>query len=166
MDRALANHLDDPQSLAAIRDYFGEVYWRMNERLDGKSKDKAIIPRLRLSDSETDFAFRSIAADFRMIESGMEPVIVARDVPAQKAVNELAIAQISSGRLARELQVYLVQVPPKARQRLIECGHVKFVAPDLRADQFAVLQTRSLYREDVGLIWEDAEYLAEESLMI
>ena len=96
----------------------------------------------------------------------MEPVIIARDGAAQKAVNELSVAQIPSGRLARELQVYLVQVPPKARQRLIECGHRKFVAPDLRADQFAVLTTASLYREDVGLIWEDAEYLAEESLMI
>ena len=28
-----------------------------------------------------------------------------------------------------------------------------------RRDQFAVLMTESLYHQDVGLLWEDAEYL-------
>ena len=37
---------------------------------------------------------------------------------------------------------------------------------DSRRDQFAVLLTKSLYKPDVGLVWEDAEYLATEGLVI
>lgn len=45
-------------------------------------------------------------------------------------------------------------------------GHAEFVRPDLRGDQFAVLKTASLYQNDVGLMWDDGEYLAIESLVI
>ena len=41
-----------------------------------------------------------------------------------------------------------------------------FVEERLRGDQFAVLMTKSLYRQDVGLVWEDAEYLALRELVI
>ena len=50
-----------------------------------------------------------------------------------------------------------MQVPPRARARLIERGHVKFAEETLRDDQFAVLVTDSLYDPEVGLLWEDAE---------
>ena len=49
-----------------------------------------------------------------------------------------------------------MQVTPKVRAELIANGHVRFVAPELRADQFAVLQSDFLYKEDVGLEWERA----------
>ena len=48
----------------------------------------------------------------------------------------------------------------------IECGHVTFERPGLRRDQFAVLRTAGLYDPDVGLAWEDAEYLATEGIVI
>lgn len=167
MDRTLKNHRNDPQTLAAIREYFGEVYWRLDEKLDGKEKSKAILPRLQMRRAETDFAFRSIAQDFRMIENGMEPVIVVRDGRAEKAVNDLSVEQISSGALARKLQLYIVQVPPKARDLLIRNGHVAFERPDLRGDQFAVLRAKRLYSEEVGLIWDDnADYMAFEGMMV
>jgi CRISPR-associated endonuclease/helicase Cas3 len=165
MQRMLARH-DDLLSLAAIEDYFGEVYWRMGERLDGKN----IVPRFTFGRYNgqigTDFAFRSVAQDFRMIESSMVPVIIKGDAVATKAVDDLNLKDMPSGLLARKLQTYVVQVPPKARDLLVRNGHVVFVRPDLRADQFAVLQNDSLYKRDVGLMWEDAEYLAEESWQI
>lgn len=154
MQRMLARH-DDLSSLEAVEDYFGEVYWRLGERLDGKK----IVSRFSLSSRGTDFAFRSVAADFRMVESGMVPVIIADDDVSKKVVSELGVEAISSGSLARRLQTYCVQVPVNARDLLIRNGHVTFVRPDLRGDQFAVLQTESLYRKDVGLLWEDADYL-------
>ncbi len=101
-----------------------------------------------------------------MIESGMVPIIIARDQKAEDAVGKLGVANIPSGAIARELQTFIVQVPPKARAHLLVNGRVSFHRPDLRGDQFAVLDDSTLYREDTGLIWEDADYLSMESLVM
>lgn len=163
MSRILAEHGDDLLSPAAIAAYFDEVYWRLGEDgLDAKN----ILSRFRLERNGTDFAYRSVAADFRMIESGMEPVIIPRHSDAEAAVKKLGLTHIGSGSLARELQSFVVQVPPKARERLIANGHVSFHRPNLRGDQFAVLDNGSLYKGDIGLLWEDAEYLSMEQSMI
>jgi CRISPR-associated endonuclease/helicase Cas3 len=149
-------------SLAAIEDFFGEVYWRMSPQgLDAKS----IFDDFRVGSGVADFSYRAVAEKFRMIESGMVPVIIPRDDEARKAIDKLSIPQIPSGAIARALQTYTVQVPPKARHRLIDCGKVDFTNRDLRREQFAVLIDPSLYHEDVGLIWEDAEYLSTEGLV-
>lgn len=153
----------DLQSLEAIEDYFGEVYWRVGgDGLDSKK----ILADFSIGPQGSDFAFRTVAEKFRMIESGMEPVIIIADEVAENAVKKLGVEEISSGSIARELQTYIVQVPPKARALLVDCGHVSFVRPDLRGNQFAVLQKgSSLYNRDVGLLWENAEYLAQENWM-
>jgi CRISPR-associated endonuclease/helicase Cas3 len=146
----------------AIEDFFGEVYWRLApEGLDAKS----IFDEFKVGSGTLDFSYRAVAEKFRMIESGMVPVIVPGDDKAREAIAKLAYPQIPSGGLARDLQPYLVQVPPKARARLTACGHVKFAKPELRSDQFAVLVSEHLYREDVGLVWEDADYLSTEGLV-
>jgi CRISPR-associated endonuclease/helicase Cas3 len=62
--------------------------------------------------------------------------------------------------VSRDLQSYIVQVPPKARALLLMNGHVRFV--EGFGDQFAELMTGSLYREETGLLWENAEYLGLE----
>ena len=49
---------------------------------------------------------------------------------------------------------------------MLACGKGQFVRPDLRADQFFVLTDSSLYHEDTGLHWEDAEYLGAEAGII
>jgi CRISPR-associated endonuclease/helicase Cas3 len=149
-------------SPAAIEDFFGEVYWRMSPKgLDAK----AIFDDFKMGSGIVDFSYRAVAEKFRMIESGMVPVIVPRDDKAREAIRKLSIAQIPSGAIARDLQTYIVQVPPKARARLVACGHVQFVEQRLRLDQFAVLVSDHLYRENVGLLWEDAEYLSAEGLV-
>ena len=150
-------------SPAAMDDFFGEVI--------GASAPKGSMPRRYLTTSASVaarriFSYRSVAEKFRMIESGLAPLIVAGDTTARKAVEDLSKPWISSGSIAQRLQAYLVQVPPRARARLIECGHAAFMERDLRRDQFAVLLTKSLYKPDVGLVWEDAEYLATEGLVI
>jgi CRISPR-associated endonuclease/helicase Cas3 len=96
----------------------------------------------------------------------MLPVIVPPDGDFDKLVQKLSIPKISSGALARELQTYVVQTPPKARQILLDSGHVIFAEPKLRGDQFAVLRSKHLYTREIGLLWEDAEYLSQEDLII
>ncbi|AMM84769.1 CRISPR-associated helicase/endonuclease Cas3 [Martelella sp. AD-3] len=161
MKRMIGKH-DDLLSLPAIEDYFREVYWRKGEKgLDGKG----ILDRFTVTLSGTDFAYRSVAEEFRIIESGMEPVVIPYDDKARQAVADLGIENISSGRLARVLQSYIVQVPPKARALLVANGHARFERPDLRGDQFMLLQTASLYGPELGLLWEEAEYLAAENMI-
>ena len=153
---------EDLQSPAAIQSYFSEVYWRLDAGLDAKK----IVESFTLQGNHTDFNFRTVAEKFRMIENGMVPVIIPRDESAIKAVEQLEEPWIKSAGLARALQTHLVTVPPRARARLLACGKGQFVRPDLRADQFFVLTDPSLYHEDTGLHWEDAEYLGAEAGII
>jgi CRISPR-associated endonuclease/helicase Cas3 len=149
-------------SPAAIEDFFGEVYWRMSPQgLDAKS----IFDDFKVGSGLADFSYRAVAEKFRMIESGMVPVVVPGDDNARKLIEKLSIPQIPSGGIARDLQTYIVQVPPRARDRLIACGRATFAAQTLRLDQFAVLTDPQLYRQEVGLVWEDAEYLSAEGLV-
>lgn len=149
-----------------MTEYFKEVYWQLGaERLDRGRDGASILGKFSVDAGATEFLYRSAAENFRMIESGMVPIVVPFDEVARRAIGRLPVATISSGRLARELQTYTVQVPPQARQRLIAVGRVQFAAPDLRADQFAVLSDESLYDPQVGLVWEDADYLGAEALV-
>ena len=160
MDRAVAD--EDFQSLEAIALFFQEVYWRIGDGLDGKK----ILDGLQVTRGHgTSFAFRSIAEDFRMIESAMVPVVIPRG-EADGLVSQLSVEAIPTGSLARALQRHVVLVPEKARRRLIACGKAAFRAPELRGDQFVVLEAMDLYHEDSGLRWEDAEYLAVEQMVI
>ena len=74
MGRMMGKHAD-LLSPEAMRDYFGEVYWRKGEALDREK----ILEAFRMSARELDFDYRRVADDFRMIESGLAPVIVARE---------------------------------------------------------------------------------------
>jgi CRISPR-associated endonuclease/helicase Cas3 len=162
MKRIIDKH-PDLTAPTAIADYFGEVYWRVGKQgLDAKD----ILGCFNLAPGGTDFAYRKVGEDFRMIESGLAPVIIAVEDDAKAWVEKLSYPDVPSGLLARKLQAFTVQVPPKARERLRDCGHVAFIAPHLRGDQFAVLRKNSLYDPQLGLIWEDADYLATEDLMI
>jgi CRISPR-associated endonuclease/helicase Cas3 len=162
MSRIMNKH-EKLLSPAAMDDFFSEVYWRFGaEGLDAKS----ILYDFRIGSGETNFSYRLVAEKFRMIESGMVPVIVADDATAREAVQDLSNPRVPSGPIARRLQPYSVQVPPRARARLIERGYVMFMEGALRREQFAVLLTKTLYDQDVGLVWEDAEYMAMEGLVI
>ncbi len=129
---------------------------RLGDGLDAKG----ILRKLTVSRMGTDFAFRSIAADFRLIEDEMAPVIVPWE-GSESGLGMLHNEAIGSGGIARALQPFVVQVPPRAREALLRNGHVAFLRPDLRGGRLAVLQegSRSLYDREVGLIWEDAERL-------
>lgn len=163
LGRMVDKHGGDLLALPAIEDYFGEVYWREGHRLD----EKAILDGFICNLDGTDFAFRTVAENFRMIESKMEPVIIPFDDQAKKAVDELLIENIPSGRIAQKLQTYTVQVPPRARALLIEYGHVVFKNTNIREKQFAVLVSSKLYGKDVGLLWdENAAYAAYDGMMI
>ncbi len=153
---------DDLFAPAAIQDYFEEVFWRVGDGLDRER----ILKKFSVDATGTNFAYRTVGDSFRMIESGLLPVIIPDDESSRKAVADLDNPAILSGKLARQLQSYIVQIPPKARSLLMANGHVRIAAEGLRGDQFAVLRTPSLYKPDTGLLWEDAAYIALENSVI
>ncbi|WP_322786518.1 CRISPR-associated helicase Cas3' [Afifella pfennigii] len=156
------NAFNDLSASEAIERYFHEVYWQAGEERLGKP----ILERSTLSQRYgPDICYRKIAEDYRMIEDGMAPVIVTREEQAREAVKKLKIPDIPSGAIARLLQPYIVSVPPKARALLQANGHVAFAQLEVRGEQFAVLRTESLYDTEVGLLWENHDYLAMESMM-
>lgn len=151
----------------AIRDYFQEVYWQRGAN-DGKSglDAKGILTMARMDKSGTNIAYRKIADAFRMIESGMLPVIIPYDDHARHWIGKLDVESVPSGQIARELQRSVVQVPLKVRTDLIANGAATVRAADLRADQFVVLTEASrLYTPEVGLWWETAGALSTEDLL-
>lgn len=171
MGRMMGKHAD-LLSPDAMREYFEEVYWRKGDALDkyevlkgrlGHPDPWSLSRSPRGTYMAPSFDYRTVAENFRMIESGLAPVIVAVEKSAQDALAALRGGR-PPGQVARELQSYIVQVPPKAREKLRENGHVKFV--EEFGDQFAVLQTASFYSDEIGLLWEDADYLGLEMMII
>ena len=147
---------------AAIQDYFEEVFWRVGGGLDREG----ILKKFRVDATGTNFAYRSVGEAFRMIESGLLPVIVPGDEVAATAIADLGNRALPSGKLARLLQGYIVQVPPKARALLMANGHVTLEAEGIRSDQFAVLRAHHLYKPDCGLVWEDGDLLGDDQTFI
>ncbi|TBW38408.1 CRISPR-associated helicase Cas3' [Siculibacillus lacustris] len=153
MGRVSARH-DDLLTNAAIRDYFGEVFWRIGpERLDVHGVMKA----WRLSAGVPSFDYRKVGEAFRLIDSEMAPVIVAIEAEAKQAIDDLERSFLPPGSAARKLQRFLVQIPPRIRFGLIARGDVRLIRERDLGDQFAVLVTDKLYRADVGLHWEAAD---------
>ncbi len=161
MHRTADRH-DDLLSPTAIRDWFEHVYWKAGPGRLGQP----IVDSFEFGNSGTDFPFRSVAEAFRMIDSTMVPVIVIGDDRAKRAVDRLGFDHVPSGLIARELQGYTVQIPAKARALLVANGKAEFKHPELRGDQFCVLEGLSLYHEDSGLWWEHADYLADEDWLV
>jgi CRISPR-associated endonuclease/helicase Cas3 len=151
MERVSARHTD-LAALDTITEYFQEVYWQKGPEALDRNK---VMEQFKACATETNFAFRTVAEAFRLIDEGMAPVIVPRDATSKRAVAELASAEKTAG-IARRLQPYLVQIPPRDREALIRFGQVRFADP---ARQFAVLEDAALYDPDFGLLWEEAGQL-------
>ena len=164
--RSVLRRHEDPQSLAAVTDYFREVYWIKGPELDAHR----ILARLNERRASLDFPFETIAHQFRLISSDMVPVIVryagrsSKDRIVERLLEELRRVE-RPGRIARRLQRYLVPVPRLIRERLLAAGAVSIIRPDDFAEQFVVLRNTDLYRHDTGLIWHDPEYLSAEALV-
>jgi CRISPR-associated endonuclease/helicase Cas3 len=158
--RMAENHADH-LSPAALEAYFREVYWSKGSALD----EHEILKRFSADRSGVTCDYRTVGQDFRMIASGLLPVIVAETPQAQQALSMLHWPGIMAGTVARKLQRFIVQVPPKARALLQASDHVSFEGEQTYGDQFAVLRKASLYRPETGLLWEEAEYLGLEQTM-
>ncbi len=149
---------DDPLSLEAIEDYFREIYWHENSQLDFHH----ILEQLHARGDTLDFPFEKIAREYRLIESTMQTVIIPYNATADALIQSLRHATFV-GRIANQLQPYLVQIPDDALTALRESGAVQNIAPEHFGGQFWALMSTDLYDEHCGLSWSDPFQLTAES---
>ena len=166
--RGVLRKHDDPMSLEAIQEYFHALYWAAGEQaLD----HKGILPMLSERTTSLDFPFVTIARKFRLIETPMVPVIVpyrgpdGADRTADGLIRELDRVE-RPGELARRLQPYTVPVPPRARAALLGAGSARIVQEARFGEQFVVLKNEDIYREDMGLTWDDPTFRRAEGMVI
>ena len=155
------HHADDPLSLKAIHAYFKALYWQKGSaELDSHN----LLGLLKASQLES-LPFETLAAKFRMIENLQFPVIVPwnNDETARSALADLEWAE-SCGGLARTLQPYIVSLPRQAYEALRAAGAIQPKAPDRFGDQFMELMNLDLYREDIGLTWDNPSLIKTENL--
>ncbi len=152
-----AAKVDGLLSPEAIRLYFQELYWQQGAQLDSK----AILQAFAMNErgARPAFDYRTVATNFRMIDSAQMPVIINDNPKVQEVFDRLQSSKVSPGKAARDLQPFVVQVQPRDLVALTANGSVVHHRPDLWADQFAVLNRSELYTSRSGLIWEDADQL-------
>lgn len=159
--QVLNRHAGDPLSPAAIEDYFRALYWTRGDReLDAAD----LLGKLRAA-TLASLPLDTLAHHYRLIDTQQDTVIVPFDETAEDAIRQLGFAEGSRG-LARTLQPYTVQVPRRAFGALRAAGAVSAVLPERWGEQFMVLTNVRLYRPDIGLHWENPDFLDSASLII
>jgi CRISPR-associated endonuclease/helicase Cas3 len=156
---------DDPLALDAIQDFFREVYWSESAGSQDGLDRKLILGRLEERKSDLLFPFEAVARDFKLIEDGMLPILIPFDADARTLLKNLGTTD-RVGETARGLQPYVIQVQPGQFAGLRTAGVVQPVAPHRFGEQFWALVSEGLYREDVGLTWDDPAYRGAEENVV
>ncbi len=159
---------DAPLSLAAIRDYFCDVYWVKEKELDAHRILKNIE-----NGGVAGIPYEWMARRFQLIESNMRPIIVpyiAEDESAAQSkiadlLEKLAWADYPAA-IAKDLQRYLVQVPEHGFRALVQAEAVQAINPQRFGEQFMELVKPDLYDQDCGLSWDNPEFSSAEKLVL
>ena len=157
--RTVLRRHPDPQTLAAITDYFGELYGNAGSdaldasKLPGSDTPYRILTAIRERAEALSFPFATIAQAFKVIEDMMEPVIVPwssgpGDDKADTLLASIAAKEAPSRADLRELQQYTVSIPKKRRDDWLSRGVLRPVHPALgeallRFDDLTLYDPRS-----------------------
>ena len=152
----------DPQTLDAIRAFFGELYRNKGgdrlEALDGSTLGKEpwpILPQIAARADRGDFPFQSIAGAFKVIEDAMESVIVpwssgSEDDEAARLLGRMTAMDKPRREDLRRLQQYTVSIPKNQRDTWLAEGVLAPVHPAL-GDALLRFADCALYDERSGL---------------
>jgi CRISPR-associated endonuclease/helicase Cas3 len=141
----------DPLGIQSILKYFDLLYW---QKESGKNSQlgEAFLERINKQSNIKTLPFDWVDQNFKMIESTMRSVIVPFDQQAKDLIQQLKDLPVflSVGRTARQLQVYSVSVPERVAHDLFKKGALQYVQPECFGEQFLVLDTPTMYTDDVG----------------
>ena len=97
-----AGRLTTPE---CVREYFADFFWKNEQRMD----EDGIVEKCMLAQS-LNIQFKEIA-QFQMIKSATEPVVIALEEKAVELVRNLEFAEHKGG-ILRKLQQFSVQIYP------------------------------------------------------
>ncbi|PID74150.1 MAG: CRISPR-associated helicase/endonuclease Cas3 [Desulfobacterales bacterium] len=154
---SVMRHHRDILSPEAVKEYFETIFWRKgDDQLDRKDILKALTAGMAAG----DFPFKDVAGKFNLIEDGMEPVIVQYSDEAKKLVARLRYSE-HPGSVARKLQRFIVQIPPRVHASLVRFGAVESIQK-----RFFVLMNMDIYNDELGLCPEDPTFYKVESMIL
>lgn len=161
--RPLEIHREDLLSPTAQRHYFQELFWSKGaEALDRKDILGKTTKGVDRSTGKLNIPFRTIASDFRLIDSGdMRPIIIPWGTKGQELVDALNEPLLRRG-IHRQLQRYTVQVRANEFEALRRAGAIS--AP--LHDRFTVLLNQDIYHEQFGLDTHEPDRVESESLNV
>jgi len=134
----------DLLSIEAVNEYFCNLYWRNEDKLDKES----ILEKLSEGVATINFPFREIAKQFKIIDNDMESIIIPYNDEAKKIIKQIRYAEFTKN-LARKAQRFSVQVYPQILKKL------EGVSVERVQDNFLILTNTDLYRKDIGLTYND-----------
>ena len=159
--RSVLRRGGDVLSPESMESYFEELYWQKgDEQLDCKG----IMQTLQDSKLKS-LPFAKIDQDFKMIDDHQQPIIIVYDDNASMLIEKLRHVE-HCGKVARQLQPYLVQVPKYTYNKFYEAGVLEVVAKEKFAEQFVLLVRADLYHANFGLSYTDPDLLPSESPVI
>ncbi len=161
MRMVLRNHEGDLLAPDAIKAYFRDLFWRDQDRLDAKK----LLPLHREHYERFSFPFQTIANEYRIIENFMRPIIIPFDKEAVQWIEQLRHAEYV-GRIAKQLQPYLVQVPERVFLSLKSAGAIAEIGADRFDGQFWELIHSGLYDDEAGLNWDDPSHISAEQCVV
>ena len=166
------SRFDDPLDLAAIQEYFRQLYWtRGPDAFDDATLDGTRFPILReIAETAPSFGFPfgKIARAFRMIDDAMDAVIVpwrgegGADTTAPDLLRGIAAMPRPRTNDLRCLQQYTVPVPPKVRNYWLAAGVLKAVHPAL-GSALLMFDDDSLYDPQMGVRINDPAHRSAAS---
>ncbi|GAB2690757.1 CRISPR-associated helicase Cas3' [Paenibacillus thermoaerophilus] len=141
----LRRYPEDPLSLAAIGDYFKELYFYQTLAQDKTDKHN-ILGLLNEQVREFAFPFETVAQRFQLIETAAKPVIVEYDEAAREALEALRHAD-RIGTILRKLQPYVVQLYPQEFAAFRHAGEIL----EVRENVFALSSPERWYDREIGV---------------
>jgi CRISPR-associated endonuclease/helicase Cas3 len=166
------DRLEEPLALAAVQDYFRQLYWtRGAAAFDKATLDGAPFLILReIAEASPGFGypFEKIARAFRMIDDAMDAVIVpwrgedGADMSAEDLLRRIATMPRPLTDDLRRLQQYTIPVPPKARAYWLGIGALRAVHPAL-GDALLMFGDDSHYDAKTGVRLDDPAHRSAES---
>ncbi len=143
---------DDLLSTEAVNEYFRNLYWRNQDKLD----KERILDKLVEGVASLNFPFREIAENFKIIDKDMESIIIPYSDNAKEIIKQLRYAKFTKI-FARKAQRFSVQVYPQILRKL------EGVSVERIRDNFLILTNEDLYRKDIGLNYDDPVFREAEN---
>ncbi|WP_051318559.1 CRISPR-associated helicase/endonuclease Cas3 [Cohnella thermotolerans] len=158
----IERHPDDPLSLKAVDEYFQELYFY--QKLGGKTDSGDLTDKHNILGqlnerklSDCDLPFRTIAEQFRLIDTAAKSLIVPYDDEAEEYLEALLFVPKING-IMRKLQPYVVQLYPQEFEAFRQAGEIV----EVRADVFKLANKQTWYDDQVGIKpFSEEHHLAE-----